>query len=432
MAISVTHTFVSPVADAGDPDEVGPDEWNAAHTVTGAAETATQIIAGAGLTGGGTLATDRTLDVGAGTGITVNANDVALTVPVAVSSGGTGQTSEAEAVGELIQALSADATPDPAADYVGTYDASADTGKKVLLNDLITATEAQIESVIDTLANLTSIQGRTVTLADAGANAFFGWDDVAGAYENLTASEALEIIKTVDGAGSGLDADLLDGSSSSAFAASSLTLTAGGGLTGTGDLTANRTFAVGAGTGITVNADDVQIATAYQAVGKQAIFIPASAMISRTTAGAAAFSAETGTNDVMYSGYDFDQSTDESVQFLVAFPKQWNAGTVTFRAYWTALSGSGTVEFELAGRSFANDDALDQAFGTPQAVSDTLITAADVHVTSESSAITITSAADDELQIFNLMRDVSDDTLDADARLIGIELFITTEAASDA
>lgn len=35
MAVTITHPFVSPVADAGNPDEVGPNEWNAAHTVTG-------------------------------------------------------------------------------------------------------------------------------------------------------------------------------------------------------------------------------------------------------------------------------------------------------------------------------------------------------------------------------------------------------------
>ena len=45
----------------------------------------------------------------------------------------------------------------------------------------------------------------------------------------------------------------------SAKADKTLTLTAGNGLTGGGDLSANRTFAVGAGTGITVNADDVAI-----------------------------------------------------------------------------------------------------------------------------------------------------------------------------
>lgn len=49
------------------------------------------VTAGSGLTGGGTSGT-VTLTVGAGTGITVNADDVALTIPVAVSSGGTGAT----------------------------------------------------------------------------------------------------------------------------------------------------------------------------------------------------------------------------------------------------------------------------------------------------------------------------------------------------
>lgn len=44
-----------------------------------------QITSGAGLTKSG-----NTLNVGAGTGITVNADDVAITIPVAVSSGGTG------------------------------------------------------------------------------------------------------------------------------------------------------------------------------------------------------------------------------------------------------------------------------------------------------------------------------------------------------
>ena len=39
---------------------------------------------------------------------------------------------------------------------------------------------------------------------------------------------------------------------------SGVTLTAGDGLTGGGDITANRSFAVGAGTGITVNANDIQ------------------------------------------------------------------------------------------------------------------------------------------------------------------------------
>lgn len=50
-------------------------------------------------------------------------------------------------------------------------------------------TESTIEAAIDTLANLVSVQGRTVTLADAGADAIFGWDDSANAYQNLSAAD---------------------------------------------------------------------------------------------------------------------------------------------------------------------------------------------------------------------------------------------------
>ena len=44
---------------------------------------------------------------------------------------------------------------------------------------------------------------------------------------------------------------------------SAVVLTAGAGLTGTGDITASRTFDIGAGNGITVNADDIEIDTAF-------------------------------------------------------------------------------------------------------------------------------------------------------------------------
>lgn len=78
----------------------------------------------------------------------------------------------------------------------GTTVFSDSAGTTTLSNvDAIDATtEATIESAIDTLPNLTSIQGRTVTLADAGADAILGWDDSANAYENLTQAEVLAVI----------------------------------------------------------------------------------------------------------------------------------------------------------------------------------------------------------------------------------------------
>lgn len=56
--------------------------------------------------------------------------------------------------------------------------------------DLADLNEATIEGAIDTLANLTSVQGLTIALADAGADALWGWDDSANQYANLSAADA--------------------------------------------------------------------------------------------------------------------------------------------------------------------------------------------------------------------------------------------------
>ena len=61
------------------------------------------------------------------------------------------------------------------------------------------------------------------------------------------------VISNVDGLQTALDAK----------APTSRTITAGNGLTGGGDLTANRTLTVGGGTGITVNANDIAIDSSY-------------------------------------------------------------------------------------------------------------------------------------------------------------------------
>lgn len=59
-----------------------------------------------------------------------------------------------------------------------------------------------------------------------------------------TAGQVLTLLLTVDGAGSALDADLLDGQQGAAYALVTTTFTAGDGLTGGGTLGANRTFAL--------------------------------------------------------------------------------------------------------------------------------------------------------------------------------------------
>jgi hypothetical protein len=132
---------------------------------------------------------------------------------------------------------------------------------------------------------------------------------------------------------------------------------------------------------------------------------------------------------------DFDKDSDEFAQFSVAFPKSWNEGTVTFQAFFTADStNTGTVSWDLAGVAVSDDDTCNVAFGT--AVAPTAKahsgTANDLDVTAESGAITIAGspAAGDQV-FFEISRDVSDDSLTADAKLLGIKLFFTTDAAND-
>lgn len=170
--------------------------------------------------------------------------------------------------------------------------------------------------------------------------------------------------------------------------------------------------------------------------GKNGIWIPANAMVSRTTNGAAAGTAEMSTNKNMFKTLDFDATTQEFAQFAIRMPKQWNESTVTFAPVWSHASTSTNfgVVWGLAGVAVSNDDAGDVAFGTAQTSTDTGGTTNDIYEGPESSAITIagTPAAGDYV-MFQIARNPSDgsDTMAIDARLHGIVLFITTDAKDD-
>ena len=175
--------------------------------------------------------------------------------------------------------------------------------------------------------------------------------------------------------------------------------------------------------------------SAVKVAGKETIWVPAIAMYPNSTSGAEAAQVELS-NGPELKVLDFDKSSDEFAQFAVAFPKSWNEGTVTFQAFFTATStDTGTTSWALQGVALADSGDLNTAFGT--AVAPTAKahsgTSNDLDVTAESGAVTIAgSPSTDEYVFFQISRDVSADDLNADARLLGIKLFFTTDAANDA
>lgn len=119
--VSVNNRLTISLDDVNDEIDFTINESNIDHDALDNFEanehinhTSVTLTAGNGLTGGGTIAANRSFAVGAGTGISVAADSVAVD----------------------IDGLTADGSPNSATDYVATYDADAGTLKKVLLDDL--------------------------------------------------------------------------------------------------------------------------------------------------------------------------------------------------------------------------------------------------------------------------------------------------------
>ena len=190
------------------------------------------------------------------------------------------------------------------------------------------------------------------------------------------------------------------------------------------------------GTGVIQAEDAGGTVAAVKIAGKETMWIPASAMYGSDTNGADAQQVETTATRPDMKVLDFDASTAEYAQFSIAFPKSWNAGTVTYQVYWAPSStNTGDCIFGLQGVSCGDSDTLDVAYGTGVEVTDAGIgTVEDQQITSESGAVTITAAAVGEQTYFQLYRDAADgsDTFTGDARVLGIRLFFTTDLANDA
>jgi hypothetical protein len=176
---------------------------------------------------------------------------------------------------------------------------------------------------------------------------------------------------------------------------------------------------------------------AIKIAGLETIWVPASAMYATTTNGGSAEQIETTALRPDMKVMDFADSADDHAQFSVAFPKSWNEGTVTYQCFWTpSTTNTGNCIFGLQGVAVGDGDTIDVAFGTAVNVTDAGIgTIEDQQVSPVSGDVTIAgSPAVDQQTYFQIFRDanVGGDTYTGVARLLGIKIFFTTDAANDA
>ena len=191
------------------------------------------------------------------------------------------------------------------------------------------------------------------------------------------------------------------------------------------------------GSGVIKAEDSGGTVSAVKIAGTETIFIPAQAMFGTTTNGADAQAVETTATRPELKVLDFDPGTAEYAQFSIAMPKSWNLGTVTYQVFWSpSNTNTDNCIFGLQGLACTEGDTADAVFGTAIEVTDAGIgTVEDVQMTAVSSAMTIAgSPADDDQTFFQLYRDAADgsDTFTGEARVLGIKLFYTTDAANDA
>ena len=152
-------------------------------------------------------------------------------------------------------------------------------------------------------------------------------------------------------------------------------------------------------------------------------WLGAGEFIPRVTNGAGIDGQEFSTNRQNLDYLAFDPGTQEFAQASFDWPSGYTTFTATF--YWTAASGSGAVVWRAAARCYGDGDAIDQAFGTAQSVTDTLITATNNHASSATSAVTPSGTVSaGNLCVVQIDRDATNgsDTLAVDGRLIGVRL----------
>lgn len=196
------------------------------------------------------------------------------------------------------------------------------------------------------------------------------------------------------------------------------------------------------GTNLTQIGATGSTAGASPTFGKQSEYIPAAAMqpsVTKPCSGLQVVEGTAGRPNVHVRDFDSGATvTLEEAQFQFVFPNKWNKGTITFQAYYThagtQTAGLDGVAWGLSAVQIADNAAWDVATGTEVVVTLDRADGGDVHVTAVSANVTVAGTLTDGNMVFFILRRKTDDAaddLDIDARLLGVRIFWTEDAAVD-
>ena len=170
--------------------------------------------------------------------------------------------------------------------------------------------------------------------------------------------------------------------------------------------------------------------------GRQTASMRADEFVPRITNGASIGIRVVATSTIPLLTLNFDTSVQESAVVAWVPPKSWNEGEVSFEVLWTgAAAGAGGVVFGVSACAFGDGDTLQTGLSGGSTVTDVYLGADLEHRTPESTSFVIGGApAEMDVVYFAIRRVVADaaDTLAQDAQLIGVRLFYTTNAGTDA
>jgi hypothetical protein len=176
------------------------------------------------------------------------------------------------------------------------------------------------------------------------------------------------------------------------------------------------------------------------AFGTRTIYVPANAMVARTTNGPASGSTELA-NKVMLSTLDFDAATAEYAQFSVQMPQSWDRGIVRAKflfAHATATastSASCGVVWRLQAQAFSNADSLNTTFSTATDVTRIGVSPLTLYISSQTASYAVeNSPATSDWVCFQISRqpgEAGDTFADADAKLIGVSILYEQTALTD-